>query len=405
MTDTTRNAIGGSCEDRHKIAILAIHLLGDNIGTGGDRVLVEFARRWRRLGREIVVIAPATAPVSLQSQTGVTTRFVKASPFDRLTSSFAIPFAYFLRAIRGIPIVSGAGADVIYSGGDFICNVLPGVWAKLRSPQRPRLAVSIHHINANPFARRWNHMLASTVSYMLQRMSFSLIKRYADVVFVLTEAIRLQLVEHGFDPARIVITGAGVEVGSIDRSVAPAVPRFAACFAGRLNPSKGIFDLAVIWRKVVDQLPDATLLVMGPGEEWRGKLKSQIAGQGLERHITIAGFVPDEEYYSSIKGCRVFVAPSYEEGFGIAVCEGMACGLPAVAYELPVYRELFDDAPTLVPTGDTDAMAREIVKLLADQRHYGERAAAGSKAARRYDWQRVAATALAAIDSQMSSRS
>ncbi|MCY3800900.1 MAG: glycosyltransferase [Chloroflexi bacterium] len=402
MTDSRREAVGGSGENRRVIAILAIHLLGENIGTGGDRVLVEFAKRWRRSGREVVVIAPATAPASLQSQTASPTRFVKSTPFDGRPGLFAIPFAYLFRAIRGIPIVAEVGADAIYSGGDFICNVLPGVWAKSRSPQRPRLAVSIHHINANPFARHGNSRIASMVSYVLQRLSFRLIKRHADIIFVLNGAVKSQLVDLGFEPERIVITGAGVDLERIDRAEAPAEPQFDACFAGRLNPTKGIFDLAPTWRKVVDQLPDAKLLVMGGGDEWRGALKSGIAGQGLEGHISVAGFVPDEDYHSSIKGCRVFIAPSYEEGFNIALCEGMACGLPAVAYSLSVYRELFGKGPTLVPTGDTDAMAREIVKLLTDRRYHGERAAAASESARRYDWQRVAATALTAIDSEMS---
>ena len=403
MTESTGHAVRRSVENRRIIAILAIHLLGENIGTGGDRMLVEFGKRWRRSGRKVVVIAPATAPASLQSQTGAAVRFVGATLFDRWTSSFAIPFIYFLRAIRSIPIVASAGADVIYSGGDFICNVLPGVWAKLRSPHRPRLAVSIHHVNANPFARHWNSMLASAVSYALQRTSFGLIRRYADIVFVLSDAMRSQLVEHGFDPARIVITGAGVDLVRIDRAAAPAAPQFDACFAGRLNPSKGIFDLPAIWRKVVEQLPDARLLVMGGSDEWRGKLRiSNRRQQGLERHITVAGFVPDNDYYPSIKGCRVFIAPSYEEGFNIALCEGMACGLPAVAYALPVYGELFGEGPMLAPIGDTGAMAREIVKLLTDQQHYRGRAAAAKDAARRYDWQRVAATALAAIDSDSS---
>ncbi len=240
------------------------------------------------------------------------------------------------------------------------------------------------------------------VSYVLQRLSFRLIKRHADIIFVLNGAVKSQLVDLGFEPERIVITGAGVDLERIDRAEAPAEPQFDACFAGRLNPTKGIFDLAPTWRKVVDQLPDAKLLVMGGGDEWRGALKSGIAGQGLEGHISVAGFVPDEDYHSSIKGCRVFIAPSYEEGFNIALCEGMACGLPAVAYSLSVYRELFGKGPTLVPTGDTDAMAREIVKLLTDRRYHGERAAAASESARRYDWQRVAATALTAIDSEMS---
>ena len=298
------------------IAILAIHLLGENIGTGGDRVLVEMAKRWKRSGRDVVVIAPATAHRSLQSQTEASMRFVGTTLFDRYPGLFAIPFTFFFRAIRGIPIVARVGAGAIYSGGDFICNIVPGVWAKHRSPDSPKLAVSIHHVNANPFARHGNSIIASTVSYLLQRLSFLLIKRHADIVFVLSAAMKAWLSRHGFDPRRIVVTGAGVDITGIDRAVAPAAPRFDACFAGRLNPTKGIFDLPAIWRNVVDQLQNASLLVMGGGEEWRGELESQIASQGLDRHITVAGFVPESDYFALMKSCRVFIAPSYEEGFG-----------------------------------------------------------------------------------------
>ena len=362
-------------------------------------MLVEMAKRWKRSGRDVVVIAPATAHRSLQSQTGASMRFVGTTLFDRYPGLFAIPFTFFFRAIRGIPIVAREGAGTIYSGGDFICNIVPGVWAKHRSPDSPKLAVSIHHVNANPFARHGNSMIASAVSYLLQRLSFLLIKRHADIVFVLNKAMKEWLSGRGFDSSRIVVTGAGVDIAGIDRAVAPVAPRFDACFAGRLNPTKGIFDLPAIWRAVVDQIPNARLLVMGGGEEWRDKLESQIASQGLDRHISVAGFVPESDYFASMKSCRVFIAPSYEEGFGISLCEGMACRLPAVAYTLPVYTELFGDGPTFVPAGDTAAMAREITKLLTDRRCYDRRSAAARRSAVRHDWQRVATIALTAIDS------
>ena len=98
----------------------------------------------------------------------------------------------------------------------------------------------------------------------------------------------------------------------------------------------------------------------------------------------------------------VSYAPSYEEGFNIAVCEAMACGMPAVAYcvaRLP--RAVWGGAYACSPTGDTDAMAREIVKLLTDQKHYGERAAAATQGRATVRLGVVSpATALAAIDSK-----
>lgn len=61
----------------------------------------------------------------------------------------------------------------------------------------------------------------------------------------------------------------------------------------------------------------------------------------MDNHITMLESVPDDYLYSLLKSSKVFVFPSHEEGWGIAVCEAMAAGLPIVAYDLAPFREFF----------------------------------------------------------------
>jgi glycosyltransferase involved in cell wall biosynthesis len=79
---------------------------------------------------------------------------------------------------------------------------------------------------------------------------------------------------------------------------------------------------------------------------------------------------------------------SRDEGFGIALIEAMAAGLPVIASDVPACREVLGDgaAGVLVPAGDPARLARAICALLASER---QRAAwanrALTRAASHYD--------------------
>ena len=102
-----------------------------------------------------------------------------------------------------------------------------------------------------------------------------------------------------------------------------------------------------------------------------------------------------------VKNCKVFVFPSHEEGWGIAICEAMACGLPVVAYDLPVYREIFKQGMVTVPLIDIKRFSEEVVNLLENDE---KRRILGTKAknqAKIYDWNSVAARELSLMEEEI----
>lgn len=160
---------------------------------------------------------------------------------------------------------------------------------------------------------------------------------------------------------------------------------------GRLIPSKGIFDLAEIWKLVVEKSPKTRLAVIGTGEEvMKDRLKELIRKNSLDNNIELLGFLPKREVIRVLKSARVFLFPSWEEGWGISVAEAMACGLPVVAYDLPVYKEIFSSGITKVPLGATGQFADEVIQLLSDKEllvKMGQDALSQSSV---YDWDIVA---------------
>ena len=70
-----------------------------------------------------------------------------------------------------------------------------------------------------------------------------------------------------------------------------------------------------------------------------------------------------------LKRADMFVSSSELEGFPMALCEAMACGLPVIATEYhSAVREIIEDGQNgiLVPTGDSEALAATMIHLIKD---------------------------------------
>jgi glycosyltransferase involved in cell wall biosynthesis len=95
-------------------------------------------------------------------------------------------------------------------------------------------------------------------------------------------------------------------------------------------------------------------------------------------------------FYNS---AQVFVAPSSSEGWDLPACEAMACGAALVASKIPVREEYATDSDNaiLVPSGDVDALARAVARLLGDHELRLKVAARGIQRMRAFTWERSVA--------------
>lgn len=92
-----------------------------------------------------------------------------------------------------------------------------------------------------------------------------------------------------------------------------------------------------------------------------------------------------------VAGCDLVLAPSWaSEGFGLAVLEAMACGVPVVASEIPSHRSFAADGAAFAPVGDAGAFARAAEEVLTDGRRWRQMRQAGLEIAKRFSEERVA---------------
>ena len=78
--------------------------------------------------------------------------------------------------------------------------------------------------------------------------------------------------------------------------------------------------------------------------------------------LELMGTVGDVTKYRAMMEASVLAMPSMFEGFGMPPMEAIICGTPVVAYDLPVLRDVYEEAITYTPPGDAVMMAEEIIK-------------------------------------------
>jgi glycosyltransferase involved in cell wall biosynthesis len=158
--------------------------------------------------------------------------------------------------------------------------------------------------------------------------------------------------------------------------------RFVAM--GRLQHEKGFDQLLDAFALIADELADWELYIFGEGED-RAALEQQRARLRLNTRVHFAGHAADA--HVALASGAVFVLPSRFEGFGMVLCEALAVGLPAIAFDCPVGpRSILNDgkAGDLVPNGDVAALARTMRTLASDADRRAGLAEAGRNAVSRF---------------------
>jgi len=84
--------------------------------------------------------------------------------------------------------------------------------------------------------------------------------------------------------------------------------------------------------------------------------------------------------------------------------EALACGVPVIAYDLPVYKRIYKGILIVVPIGDKNTFAKKIVELLKDERKRIELSEKAKKFVRKYSWENIALRVLECLNEQMNKR-
>ncbi len=202
--------------------------------------------------------------------------------------------------------------------------------------------------------------------------------------------IKKELLGRGFDKNKIYLSSNGINFEYLDK-IKKGEVSYDGIFLGRIDYSKGVLDLFDIWKKVCQKIPEAKLaLIGGSDSEIKKSLIKKIKIKELEKNIEILGFLENEKAFSILKGSKVFLFPSHEEGWGIAVAEAMACNLPVVSWDLPVYREVFENYTVQIKEKDINLFSEKVIEILENDELRRKKSEEGKEFIKKYSWDNVA---------------
>ena len=168
-------------------------------------------------------------------------------------------------------------------------------------------------------------------------------------------------------------------------------------FLGRLEPRKGVLELAKALRLILPSCPDWTVEFAGRPMPscLSGTDPANVVGRHLRPFVNQVRFLdnlPADEAADWLQGLDIFVFPSLWDNFPYVILEAMACGKPIVATRTGAVPEMLGDCGLLVPVGSVAHLAGSIRKLISDDRL---RRDLGCKARARFetefDWKKVGA--------------
>lgn len=170
----------------------------------------------------------------------------------------------------------------------------------------------------------------------------------------------------GVDGKRYFKVSAEEKIAMREKMGYPVTQKLILCI-GELNQNKNQTMAIKAMHKIVEQFPEALLILAGngPREEF---LKEYIRQEGLEKNIQMIGYVTNLQDYQHI--VDVQVCCSKREGLPLNVVESMLSGNPVVASLNRGHRELIDNGKTgyIVAVDDSEKMAEKVLLMLQDEK-------------------------------------
>ena len=283
-------------------------------------------------------------------------------------------------------------------------NLLRTGWGRLQIlraaivDSKPDVIISfLNTVNVLTLLAGWNLKIPIIVSEHIHpafsdtnkiwRLLMNWTYRYADRVALLTEsALPFYPADRGY---RSIVMPNPIVTPAPAVATARLLPTPSLVAMGRLHPQKGFDLLLRAFHQIQAKHPDWQLTILGEGPI-RSELEALRAQLGLTERVHLPGQVENVNAY--LRQADLFVMSSRFEGFPMALCEAMACGIPVLSTDClsgpsDIIRDGIDGV--LVIVDDVDALALGLDDLMADSAKRQQLARVAPQILERFGLERV----------------
>jgi glycosyltransferase involved in cell wall biosynthesis len=172
-------------------------------------------------------------------------------------------------------------------------------------------------------------------------------------------------------------------------------------YTGGIERRKNIERLVVAYSKLPKELRlDHQLAIVCSASEYdRDRLLKLAVGHGLSvNDLILTGYVPEQDLVALYNLCKIFVFPSWHEGFGLPALEAMKCGRAVIAANTSSLPEVIGLDEALFDPLDEDAISFKICQVLQDEVLRERLQQHGLERSEIFSWERSAKAAIDAME-------
>lgn len=169
------------------------------------------------------------------------------------------------------------------------------------------------------------------------------------------------------------------------------IPENYILFLSTLKPSKNIEGLIEAFRLISDSFPNYKLVIAGKKGWLYESIFNKSEKLALNNKIVFTDYVPEEDKPALFSGARVFVLPSYWEGFGMDVLNALACATPVIVSKIASLPEVAGDAGVFIDPNKPYSIAKALRYVLSmDNLKYNNLVKRGLAQVEGYSWEKCA---------------
>lgn len=348
-----------------------------NFAGGAEVYVHELAKRWVKKGHKVTVFCGNDGKC-LKNELVDGVEIVRRGGFYFV---YFWAFVYYVFKFRG-------KYDVIIDSQNGLPFFTP-LYAK-----EPIYSV-LYHVHQEVFYKSLSKPLAFIAS-TLENLFMPWAYRNTKFITV-SDSTKEDMKKINLTTNQVEIIHPGVDLTKLKPGIKNKTPLIL--YLGRLKAYKSIDILLYTYKKVLQTLPGAKLIIAGSGEE-EGKLKKLAEKLGIIKNVEFKGSVTEEEKINLLQKAWILVNPSFMEGWGITTIEANACATPVVASDVPGLKDSVKNPHSgyLVEYGNIDMMTERILLLLGNKKVRVKMSKQSIKWAKKYDWEKTAIKCLKVLN-------
>lgn len=184
---------------------------------------------------------------------------------------------------------------------------------------------------------------------------------HADQIIVPAQTVKESIIAlfPSLNSQKISITYEGVDPRWYTRPLPKTTREKVLFYTGSLYPHKNVMTIV----HALEKLPKYSLVISASRSVFVEQFLQEVKNVSMEHRVRYVGRISDTELKTWYAKASALVQPSLSEGFGLTGVEAMAAGIPVIASDIPIFKEIYQQSAVYFNPHDPSDLARVVESL------------------------------------------